>query len=190
MILDGVKIKSLNTLLNKKMPITSEKARMAGLLGGRPKGSKSKLTILKEKKRGDFDKKIALMAEKLTNAQAIVAMGTHKMVRMYIGTDQKMHTETIRDEKRMQNLLDTGVYGVDYVIVVGNDPDWKAANALLDRTFGKAKETIDVNGEMKFSLKELSFSRELLKEKVIDVTDDELPELSSGDELDEGSAHV
>lgn len=146
-----------------------------GKLGGRPKGSKSKLTILKEKKRAKFEEHIAKMANKLTNAQAIVALGTHKMVRMYIGSDQKMHTETIRDEVRMQNLLDNGTYGVDYVIVVGNDPDWKAANALLDRTFGKATETVKHEGEVQFSLKLLAQHRkEIINDDMLELPNEEI----------------
>lgn len=136
---------------------------------GRPAGVKNKLTLLKEKQRDKFDKSIALMSRKLTNVQAIVALGTHKMVRMFKGSDDKMHVETIRDEKRMQNLLDTGIYGVDYVIVVGEMPEWKAANALLDRTFGKASETIKVSGEVQFSLKLLAVQRKEIADESIKI---------------------
>lgn len=146
-----------------------------GKLGGRPLGTKNKLTILKEKKRADFDKSIALMAKKITNAQAIVALGNHKMIRMFKDADGTMHIETIKDETRMQNLLDTGVYGVDYIIVVGHEPDWKAGDALLNRVFGKATETVKHEGEIGFSLKALKDIRDNLKAKAKDITDDQSP---------------
>ncbi len=101
------------------------------------------------------------MAQKLVNAQSIVAQGTHKMVVIHKGPPPEV--ETIRDEDRMQKLLDTGVYGVDYLIVAGSMPDAKAADMLLNRAFGKAKESLDLNVDVKFSLKDLAARRKGLK---------------------------
>lgn len=49
-----------------------------------------------------------------------------------------------------------------------NDSVMKATNALLDRVFGKPKETVDFSGNVQFSLKALA--QERLKIKDSDVT--------------------
>lgn len=49
-----------------------------------------------------------------------------------------------------------------------NDTVIKATNSLLDRVFGKPKETVDFNGNVQFSLKQLA--QERLKVKATDVT--------------------
>jgi hypothetical protein len=47
----------------------------------------------------------------------------------------------------MQRLIDTGVLGKDYLIVIGSEPDHKAAANLLDRGFGRPTETIDLGNK-------------------------------------------
>lgn len=49
-----------------------------------------------------------------------------------------------------------------------NDTVFKASNSLLDRVFGKAKESIDFSGNVQFSLKALA--QERLKVANKDVT--------------------
>jgi len=52
-----------------------------------------------------------------------------------------------------------------------NDTVLKATNSLLDRAFGKAKESIDLNTTVKFSLRELSKQAdemELLEAEIIE----------------------
>lgn len=135
---------------------------------GRPKGSLNPDSILRARTKKNMDKRIFRMAEKLVSAQSIVALGTHKMIRMFM-KEGIPSVETIRDEKRMQDLLDNGVYGEDYLIVVGTLPDAKAANMLLDRAFGKAKESITLDGDVKFSLKELASRRAQLSDNAADA---------------------
>lgn len=156
---------------------------------GRPKGTHNAETILRLKQKKLMDRRIFRMAEKLISAQAIVAVGTHKMVRTFL-KEGVPTVETIRDEKRMQDLLDTGVYGKDYIIVVGTLPDAKAANMLLDRGFGKAKETIELEGEVKFSLKGLHERRaaieaEVISRDVIENSPEKLLEVSANENPDE-----
>jgi len=155
------------------MPLSSEQARKNAMFSigksGRPVGIDTRKKIAQTKA---MNKRIVAMTDKLINAQAIIAVGTHKMVRMYKGEDGKTHVETIRDEVRMQNLIDSGEYGKDYVIVIGTMPDWRAGNAMLDRAFGKAKETIELGENTMFSLKKLAQSRreaELLNGDIIEA---------------------
>jgi hypothetical protein len=53
-----------------------------------------------------------------------------------------------------------------------NDTVLKASNALLDRAFGKAKESIDFTGNVQFSLKDLAQQRlTVANEEVIPLED-------------------
>ncbi len=51
-----------------------------------------------------------------------------------------------------------------------NDTVLKASNALLDRAFGKPKESIDFTGNVQFSLKELAAKRKMLTVESQDIT--------------------
>lgn len=129
---------------------------------GRKKGKLLPKTIEKQKTLQAFNERVFQMADKLLNAQAVMALGSYKMIVIKKDSLGMDHVETIRDEKRMQKLLDTGTLGKDYFIVVGKLPDFKAGNALLDRAYGKAKETLGVEGELKFSLVRLAEERKII----------------------------
>lgn len=132
------------------MEATIEKKEKRGGAGrgqGRKKGYKEPHTITKEKISEQVKMQIFGMAKKLIQSQAIVAFGTHKMIAVKKGADGKITTETIRDEDRMEALLADGVYGKDYLIVEGREPDAKAADMLLNRALGKATETIDLGNK-------------------------------------------
>jgi hypothetical protein len=130
------------------MPKTlTEKRREAGRKGGLNKrGKKTVKTIQKEIALERIKQTIFGMADKLVMAQTVPALGTYKMIRPFIGEDGLPHTETIRDMDRMQELIDTGVHGKDYLIVAGDKPDHKAVSALLDRAFGKPVESVEHSG--------------------------------------------
>lgn len=129
------------------MKTLSEKRREAGRKGGKnKKGHKLPKTLEKEHMMERIRQRVFKMTDKLIDAQAIVAVGTHKMIHMYKDADG-IHTETIRDMDRMQDLLDNGKYGIDYVIVAGSEPDHKAASALMDRAYGKPTESIEHSGK-------------------------------------------
>lgn len=133
----------------------SARGRAGGLAGG---GKRSARKMKEIAVRAAMKQRIFAMADKLLNAQAIAALGTHRMIVLSLDDDGKKHIETVRDEKRMDNLLEKGVYGEDYLILAGAEPDWKAADALLTRALGKPKETLDVNHNV-FSLTALAKSR-------------------------------
>ncbi len=130
---------------------------------GRPPGLKNKKTLEREKVQEAINNRIFAMADKLISAQQIQALGTHKMVRMFKDEMGKPSVETIRDEKRMQKLLDEGQYGKDYVIVVGTLPEYKAADALLNRGFGKPAESLKLEGNVTFTLRGLAERRQMIK---------------------------
>lgn len=136
-----------------------QKLREAGRLGGFAKrGTMSLRKVNEMKKKTAIKQRILAMADKLLNAEMVAAMGTHRMVVIDTDEDGKKHLTTIRDEARMDILLETGEYGIDYLIIAGAEPDWKAAEALLTRALGKPRETLDINHNV-FSLMELAKTR-------------------------------
>lgn len=129
---------------------THKKRGGAGRGQGRKKNSKNIVTIQKavivENTLKDIESKVKIRALNIIDAQYNAAIGYHKMIHMYKDSEGMTHAETVRDPKQMQEYLDTGVYGTDYTIVYGAEPDWKAGDALLNRGFGKARESIVHSG--------------------------------------------
>lgn len=173
-------ILSPEELAEKKRLRRIEIARKAGQAN---KGKKSARTLAKLQTAAAARERILVAADKLINAQMIQAVGTHRMVVVTVDKDDKRHIETVRDEARMQNLLDEGKYGEDYLILEGSKPDWKAAQSLLDRAFGKAAQQVSVTHEAGFSLVALAKKRKALEpikpiyslpERVTDVSAIEL----------------
>lgn len=121
---------------------------------GRPKGIVPSHTLLLQRQKAVFNQRASRMAGKLLDAQAVIALGTHHMVVKSI-VEGKVHLNIVRDDKRQQELLDTGIYGQDYLIIEGTPGDWRAADAILNRAWGKPKETLELEGDVKFSLKAL-----------------------------------
>jgi len=153
-------------LSEKKLAANRKNAKK----GGRKPGVKLAKTIALEATLADIKQAIERRANKLIEAQSVVALGTYKMVEVFEETNEQgasiQRLETVRDIKRMDELLETGKQGQDYFILEGSKPDWKAANALLDRGFGKAKESIDLNNpDGNFSLKDLFMAAEARKKK-------------------------
>lgn len=145
---------------DKKLQANRKNAKKAG----RKKGVKLASTIVREATLADIKIAIERRANKLIEAQSVVALGTYKMVEIAIEEEDGMPVKklkVVRDISRMDEIIETKVLGVDYFVLEGSKPDWKAANALLDRSFGKAKESIDVNNpDGAFSLKGLFMAAE------------------------------
>lgn len=102
------------------------------------------------------NKAIAARAAKIVSAQTVAALGTWYVVELSTDENEKITRTIVRDMKRIEYLLDNAVHGKDYLIVEGTLPDWRAGNAMLDRIHGRAKETLEIEGEVKFSLKQLN----------------------------------
>lgn len=133
--------------------------RLAVLGGTARKGKKNKSTIDREKQLEDFKNFTAGRTKTLWSIQMMRAMGSIKVFRI--------DTETIgegKNEKKIrkrpvlvtdtEEIIDALDYeyaqGEDpntedaYYFVSAQDPSDKAIDSLLDRTFGKAKESMAV----------------------------------------------
>lgn len=126
---------------------------------GRPAGKQNEANRIAAREKAAFNKSASLRARKILNAQTISALGTHHMLELI--RDPKnpeiiWERHIVRDMKRQENFLDEGEYGRDYIIVEGTPADWRAGDAILNRAWGKPKETLEVEGEVKFSLRAIN----------------------------------
>lgn len=137
--------------------------------GGRPKGSKGKTTIEREQALKEFQDGVTRRAKTLMNVQSMLAFGTIKIFRIDTETVGKgKNKKTIKkrpvlveSEEEIINVLDYEYGQGDnpnddevYYFVTTKDPENKAIDSLLDRTFGKPKENLTVKHEG-LSLKKL-----------------------------------
>lgn len=135
-------------------------AAQASALAKAPIVAEKRLTqakILKASKR-----KLLQGVDAALNSLLIAMKGTHRVVVKSFDDEGKMHIETVRDMKRIDELLLHGEYGTDYMILAGAEPDWRAADAFLNRGLGKPAESMKVDVKHTFSLKALARERDKL----------------------------
>lgn len=114
---------------------------------GRKKGGQNASTKLRDAAHSKFKDKAAKIAQTLLRAQTVEAIGYHRIIAITIDREGNKHVETIKDEKKIEKLLAEGTLGVDYHIIAGKDPNYKASDAILNRAFGRPKETVELQGE-------------------------------------------
>lgn len=168
------------------MPLSREQAKKIGKLGGRPAGTLSLVRKLEVKQKQIMEGMIYRKTAPLIRAGMIAAMGQNFVYRIDEERDSKgklLSRKHVRVEnpdeiaKALDQIEEGGTHPDDaYYYVTTKEPDIRAIEALLNRGYGKPKESLTIDGEVQFSLKALAAHRKELNVKVIDVT--------------EGSAHV
>lgn len=119
--------------------------------GGRPKGSKNKATLEKQKVAEAFNQRVMANANALFNAQLTLAVGSQKVFRVDEtgeGKSKKREHVLVTDADEIKVLLDEhdGRNGVvDGVYYYFSDvlPDNRAIDSMLNRAIGKPKESIE-----------------------------------------------
>lgn len=128
---------------------------------GRPAGKLNEATKIESREKVAYKRIASLRAQKLLQSATIAAYGSYYIVRLLKNEAGVVYgREIVRAEKEQEKLLTEAVHGEDYLIVEGTAPDWRAGQAILDRAWGKAKETIDVNENVTFTLRSLVESNE------------------------------
>ena len=148
-------------------PITPSNPKGAG----RPAGKVALERKLQLRELSVMKMRIYHSTRKLINSQIILATGFHKIAIKTIDPEtNRVKLEVVNEQKKIEELLETGIYGEDYIVIVGAKPDGDIANKLLDRAYGKAKETIDLGLDVKFSILDLAKrAEELEKKQAIDA---------------------
>lgn len=150
---------------------------------GRKKGSKSFTTLEREKILEEWKNGVAKRTRGLLQAQTVLATGCIKVfvIRSHwegSGKNKKLvksKPEIVEDEEEIISALDFE-YGqgdsphteTEYYFVATKDPENNAINSLMDRTFGKAKEQVEV--------KHTGLTLRELHEQAKKLSDDDLEE--------------
>jgi len=128
--------------------------------GGRPKGKKAQKTIEREEALKQFRERIVRVTGKLQNAQLSLAYGQQFL---YVITTHIEGKKRVKDKPKLVTDPDVirrylnGEYDDsddEFYYITTKEPDNKALDSLLDRTYGKAKENLNVK-HSGLSLREL-----------------------------------
>lgn len=126
---------------------------------GRSEGSKNKATLEQKEVKKAFIERVNKNADKLFNAQFTVAVGTQML--FMIKTDSKGNKrkpEIVTDVETISRFLDEneGMSGTldddtEYYFMTTSRPDNAAIESLVNRSFGKATDKVEVEhtGEIK-----------------------------------------
>lgn len=131
-------------------------------------------------KRHAMEKLIYKKTAPLIRAGMISALGQNFVYRIDEERDSKGKLISrkhvlVEDPKEIETALDKMEEGGQdpddaYYYITTKEPDTRAIEMLLNRAYGKPKETIDLNADVKFSLKILAEHRKDIKENAIDIT--------------------
>jgi hypothetical protein len=124
---------------------------------GKPKGKKHKATLEKQAIAEAFNQRVMSHADALFNAQLVLATGSRKVFRIDEeegegGKKKRVHT-LVTDADEVKALLDehegaAGEVDGNYYYFTEVAPDNRAIDSLLNRAFGKPKETLEHAGEI------------------------------------------
>jgi co-chaperonin GroES (HSP10) len=126
----------------------------------KPKGTKHIQTILKDEAKKQMDIIISQRAHALVDAGLSVALGSVYVYKMDKDTKKPVQ---ITDPDQIAYAIEQMTHehsqeDSEYFYITRDKPDHKAIEMLLNRTFGKAKESLDLSGEVKFSLLDMGRS--------------------------------
>lgn len=120
---------------------------------GRPQGSQNKATAASKQARKRFIERVNANADKLFNAQLDLAVGEkYLMCKKTVGKGSKARTETVivTSPALIQQYLDDPDSLDDeneYYFMTTKPANNMAIDSLLNRSFGKATEKIDLSNE-------------------------------------------
>ena len=121
---------------------------------GAPKGTIQRRTLEKAAVARVLRERTMMQADNLFNAQLAKAVGSVMVFRVdeeetVGGRVKRIHTH-VTDPDEIKKVLDenesgAGKVGKDYYFVTNIPPDNKAIDSMLDRTFGKAMQPVEVS---------------------------------------------
>lgn len=117
-------------------------SRQNGVHGGRPKGRKNNKTLAAEARLERIRQKIMAEADPMTDAQIRSACGVSHF---FLRNDAGQFVE-ITDPHAILTALNAGDEGKYYWIHTQN-PNTAAYKELMDRTFGRNPERVEITGK-------------------------------------------
>ena len=128
----------------------------------KPRGTKHIATILKDEAKKQIDNLIAEKARTLVQAGLSVALGTVYVYKMDKTTKRAIQ---LTDPDEIGRAIEQMTHehtqeDSEYFYITRDKPDHKTIEMLLNRTFGKPKESLELGGNVKFSLLDMGRSIE------------------------------
>ena len=126
---------------------------------GRPEGSKNEATLERDRVFAEVRQRILKKADQILNAQLSLAEGQQFLYRIdtEIKDGKKFRSKPVlvANPEEIANFLD-GEYGdgesmnteTEYYYITTKEPNNMAIDSMFDRTFDKAKQSVEVNGEI------------------------------------------
>lgn len=128
-------------------PENPEKKQWGGARpgAGRPKGSLDPDTKLRHQAEAEYKRRVAGMTDKLLNSQLSLALGEVNLYKKTV-RGNKTITSMVDDPETVKSYLSGDLEDGDneYFYLATKSPDNKALDSVLDRTYGKAKQSVDV----------------------------------------------
>jgi hypothetical protein len=134
---------------------------------GRAKGSLNKATLEKKAVEAEFKQRILYQAQGLFNAQSLIAQGQQFLYKIekykevgakggvkWIAKKPKLVTSEWEIREYLDNLVDLANGDLEdeynpadtYYFITTKEPNNQAIDSMLDRVFGKARQTIGLDG--------------------------------------------
>jgi hypothetical protein len=129
-------------------------SRENGKKGGRPPGRKNNSTLEREAVQRAMDQRVMQLADRLLNAQLAHAEGVAMLFKRHKKSGK---VERVTSEREIVAFLDANGTAVEhdgevesdsafYYFIATEKPSADAADRLLNRTFGKPKESVEHSG--------------------------------------------
>ena len=147
---------TLNRLIERPMPLSSEKARELGKRSGaKRKGLKLPRTLERLRVEAQLKQRILLHADSLLNSQLALANG---LTHVYRIDEKKDGNKIVRehvlvtDAEEIKELLDeheggNGMVGDTYYYISVKDPNGMAIDSLFNRGIGKPTDSVDITSK-------------------------------------------
>lgn len=134
---------------------------------GRPKGRKDNKTLEREKVLEAVNQRIYTIADSLLTAQQSLAKGQSFLYKIHtnytrgpkggdIQTKEKpvlvTDPEEIRDYLDSIDNPDSDLDPDDYYYITTKEPSGQAIDSLMNRAFGRPKESLELTGDVKLKL--------------------------------------
>lgn len=134
--------------------------------GGRPKGSKDKATIERERILAEYRNKIMQHANILFKNQMHLAQGVSYLYKFVKG---KQKAQLVEDPKEIEQYILSEMGQViqkedkldkeaQYYFITTEKPDNRAIDSMLDRTFGRATQPIGGDKEHPLEIEGINIS--------------------------------
>lgn len=161
----------------ERLTLARKEAMKRGVKFGWKKGVRQKRTLAKEATQKEINLIIMGKADAIVRASIIPALGMTFVYRIDEEKDLKgkvisrkhvLVTDPDEIAEALDQMEEGGQHPDDsYYYVTTRAPEYKAGESLLNRLLGKPKETLGVEVEHKFSLKELGKKADALERKKV-----------------------